>query len=250
MSRYAPSSTFNDKGEVVKAGPLTPERAALHDAIRHEYLDKVQPAVEHEMPVAILTMGGPASGKSSMLRKAGVDANKFVHVDADGIKGKFPEYKEGLEHSAKDAAAVVHEESSMLAKQVRDTAIEQRKSFIFDGTGANAANYEKMVDTLKGKGYHVRLLMTDLSPDAGVTRAAARAEREGRYVPESFIRATYSKVPESFQRVAQKIDDAALFDNHGKSPRAVWTKQGDVETSVDHAYFEKFKRGEPRGGSK
>lgn len=201
-------------------GKPTTARAQFHER------EIIEPAFEGKKtaaelgqakPVAILTMGGPASGKGVVLGKLhehGVDQSTFVHVDPDEVKGKLPEYQaqvpKGGGKTFIGAAAQVHEESSFVAKQIRDRAIDAGHNVVIDGTGGNADKFIQMIDHLKAKGYDVQVHHPHLDVDEGVKRALARAERGGRHVPEKFIRETY----ENIERALPRIQEAAGSSYH------------------------------------
>jgi hypothetical protein len=201
-------------------GKPTAARAEFHqkEIIEPAFAGKKTAAeLGQAKPVAILTMGGPASGKGVVLGKLkehGLDTNKFVHVDPDEVKGSLPEYKAQVPKDGGKtfvgAAAQVHEESSFVAKQIRDRAIEGGHNVVIDGTGGNADKFIQMIDHLKAKGYEVQVHHPDLGVDEGVKRALARAERSGRHVPEPFIRQTY----EAIGKAQDKIKAAAGENYH------------------------------------
>lgn len=172
-----------------------------------------------EKPTAILTMGGPASGKGVILDKLhanGLDKTHYIHVDPDEVKKALPEYKAQVpEHSGRTfmgAAAQVHEESSYVAKQIRDKAIEGGHHLIIDGTGGNAQKFIELMDHLKSKGYDVHVHHPDLGEEEGVKRALSRAERSGRHVPEPFIRDTYQKIAAGADKIAAAAPHYTRYD--------------------------------------
>lgn len=185
-------------------GKPTTARAQFHE---NEIIEpafagkKTAKELGQEKPVAIMTMGGPASGKGVVigkLKEKGLDTSKFVHVDPDEVKGKLPEYQAQVPKDGGKtfvgAAAQVHEESSYVAKQIRDRAISSGHNVVIDGTGGNAKKFVEMINHLKDKGYDVQVHHPHLDMEEGVKRALARAERSGRHVPEKFIRETYSSI--------------------------------------------------------
>jgi phage-related protein (TIGR01555 family) len=235
----------------------TPERQPLHDKIAADYLDKVQPVPAGEEKVAVLTMGGPASGKTSLVKSMGIDESRFVSVDPDGIKERFPEYQkatggawkegDGPRTAAKDAAFMAHEESSFLAKRIRDTAIEQGKNVVIDGTGANADKFVDMMGQLKEKGYKVKVIYPDLDAEAGIPRMMARAEKTGRVVPEAFARKAYAKIAPNFQKIAAAADSFTMFDARPDmaqgGTKLVWSRDSSgKETVHDPGFVAEFKK--------
>lgn len=224
-----------------KDGSPVPERAALHAAIMSKYLDAVTPVdTTKSKPVAIMMMGGPASGKSSMIKNMGIDTNAFVNADADAIKAELPEYREAVMAKARNAAMMAHEESSYVVKQIRRRAIDSNKNIIIDGTGGNLSTYLNNLEELKKRGYHVRLMLADLTSTHAIPRAQARAEKTGRLVPPDFIEQTYAKIPSNFLKFKDLVDEFCVFDSRVRPPRLVWSKQNGKETVHDPVWHAQF----------
>ncbi len=230
--------------------PKDPIRRKLHDKIIEEMLSKGKAPEPGTKPLAIVTMGGPASGKSSALKH--LDTEGFVHVDPDGVKEQLPEYKRGIKMrvkedgtvvSAKGTAAAVHEESSAIAKRARAMAIQQGKNVIIDGTGKNADTHGKLIEHLKAQGYHVHLVMPHQEKEKAIQLADARATKAGRYVPREVIDEAYEKIPRNFLPLAQKAHEATLFDaSQGFPPKLVYQRHHERGDTVhDAAFMESFK---------
>lgn len=216
--------TIDDHFHKGKDGSLRPTtaRAEFHER------EIIAPAFEGKKtaaelgqpkPVAILTMGGPASGKGVVLgklEKHGMDTKTFVHVDPDEVKGKLPEYQAQVPKSGGKtfigAAAQVHEESSFVAKQIRDRAIEGGHNVVIDGTGGNPKKFIEMMKHLESKGYDVQVHHPHLDADEGVRRALARAERSGRHVPEPFIRQTYAAIAAAEKEIIAAAPHYTRYD--------------------------------------
>ena len=228
--------------EAVRAA-LPLERRVLHDGIEQALLDVAPSVPIGEQPVAVLMMGGPASGKSAVTKH--LDLKRFVQIDADAIKDKLPEYREAISKFARNAAPMAHEESSYLAKRVRTRAIEARQNFLFDGTGANAEAYSDLVWDLKRRGYKVQVFAVDTDVDVAVKRAIKRAKEKGRMPPEPYIRATYPKVRKSFARVAEYADEARLYDTTaaGRGPAPIFAKREGYDIVYDEAGHVRFLAG-------
>lgn len=236
------------KGQTIeehfKDGKPTAERAKMHEE------EFIKPALEgkktaaelgQKKPLAIMTMGGPASGKGTVLNKLGEDKDKFVHVDPDEVKGKLPEYvkqvpnhKEGTGGMHGDgtgptfrgAAAQVHEESSYVADRIADAAIAGGHNVIIDGTGGNADKFLSKIDKLQKAGYDVRVHYPHLDKEEGVKRAESRAEGSGRYVPTSFIKNTYDKIESNRDKIMSKVDNLTVYDGENKHAVAFRKKDG------------------------
>lgn len=202
-------------------GPdFTPARKKLHDKILKQILGHCH---QGKTKQAIMTMGGPASGKSFALKA--LDTAGFVHIDSDAIKSLLPEYLEAVAAHARNAASMVHDESSDLAEKALEIAIRRGCDLVYDGTGKNASKYAKIINQLHDAGYSVRLIYVHVEPEVAVPRALERAERSGRYVPDYVIRQAYDSIPYNFAEIANRADAWTLFDTTETPARMVGAKE-------------------------
>jgi predicted ABC-type ATPase len=211
--------TFADSLEQhTRDGQLTPERAALHEKIIGRALAGTSPS--HD-PVATFMGGGPASGKSAMLKQSPVSG---VVIDPDAIKAQLPEYQTGVAAGDKGAAAFVHEESSALAKKIMSRAVAGKRDFTLDGTGDSS--YPKLAGKAaeaKAAGYrvHGQYVTADTATAAG--RADQRAAKTGRVVPLTYLRETHASVTGAFRQAVKNglFDSAELWDNNDRPDRSI-----------------------------
>jgi 8-oxo-dGTP pyrophosphatase MutT (NUDIX family)/predicted ABC-type ATPase len=227
-----------------KGGKPSAERyAEVHKPLEDEALSHAAPVPAGVEKIAIMTMGAPASGKSSALR--GVDKSKFVTVDPDAIKEKLPEYQAAVadhDNTFKGAALMAHEESSAVAKEILRKAIANGQNVIVDGTGAHAGNFLDKMRALQAAGYHVHVAMPHLEASEGMKRLIDRAEKTGRMVPHDFARKAYETIPRNFERIAREADSFKLVDDSGKEPRTVWEgEKGGPDHVHDPAFVDAFR---------
>lgn len=225
-----------------RGGIATPDRHnGVHAPIIANALNVPAPP-PGKKPVAILTMGGPGSGKSSVLRN--IDQSGFVKVDPDAIKEKLPEWKAMTNpaNSYRGAAAAAHEESSYLAKQIRDQAIAEGKNVVIDGTGNKSDKMVDLINRLKENGYETHVHFAHVPTQTGVDRAMSRSEGSGRYVPPQFIEGAYKSIPGNFGKIAAAADRAYLHDNGGDKARQVMSKEpGKGWTEHDPEFVKGFR---------
>jgi predicted ABC-type ATPase len=193
-------------------------------------------------PEAVLLMGGPASGKSTVVNQLGLAAGR-VRVDADDVKENMEEYKQGLRSKDSKIAAKVHAESKRIAGSLTGQAILHRKNLLYDGTGGNKKEYTDMIGRLKSRNYKVSLYITYLTAKEGKKRASKRAKATGREVPEEVIKATYFDVSQNAPPVAALADKAQLYSNMGDKPELLWEKGKSTQDLA-----EVFKELDGRGG--
>lgn len=204
----------------LEANENNPARKALRDKIVNDAIGNAQPS---EHPVATFLGGGPASGKGTAIGPQ----EGSVHIDADEIKQQLPEYQQMLDAGDRNAAAYVHEESSMLSKRIAAEAAQRKLDYTLDGTGDSS--YDKMagkVMTAKANGHTAIAKYVTVDPDTAVERAMKRAQRTGRMVPESVIRETHADVSRVFKQAIDNdlFDSAELWDNNGTEPKLVGSK--------------------------
>jgi predicted ABC-type ATPase len=205
-------------------------------------------------------MGGPASGKTTIAKTVTGEAfNDFVNVNPDDVKEMIPEYNEALQFeldgqktSARDAAFMVHYESSEIADEVYKRAVAEGSNVIIDGTGRKADKHIARVRELQKQGYHVQLLMPDLDAGTAIRRAADRAEATGRFVPSgspppgmpNIIEDTYKQLEGNFERISRHADEFSLFDSRKWPPDVKWSGGKGVEDIIhDKDFVSKFTGG-------
>jgi predicted ABC-type ATPase len=194
-------------------GKLTPERQALHDRIIAKTLAGTSRSAH---PTATFMGGGPASGKSEMLK---MRPAKGVIIDPDAIKAQLPEYQSMLDAGDKSAAAYVHEESSAIAKKIVAEAVAGKRDFTLDGTGdGDYAKLAGKVEAARKSGYLTHGQYVTVHTDTAAERAAKRGARTGRVVPETFLRETHAGVSGAFRQAVEHdlFDSAELWDNNSR----------------------------------
>ena len=98
-----------------------------------------------DQPIAYMTGGGPASGKSMLFREGKVKLPKnIVTIDSDHIKTMIPDYNDLLKVADSRGASFVHEESSMLSKRVLKDASKNKQNLFLDGTGDGSVDGTKI----------------------------------------------------------------------------------------------------------
>lgn len=222
-------------------GSYTPERSRLHEAIIGGIIGSA-PAVSE--PTVYMMGGGPASGKSRIIKSGTVTLpENAATIDSDDIKRQLPEYQE-MQGKDDSAAAYSHEESSHLSKAAMAAGTGKRANVVMDGTGDSS--YEKLkgkVENWRKHGHKIVAHYVTVDTDEAVKRSQARAERTGRRVPESVIRETHASVSAVFpQAVADGLfDDVSLWDTGtGGDPVLVATAKGKRLQVHDRQAYERF----------
>ena len=209
-------------------GRLTPERELLHEAAVYKFLDGVEKAQQGEQTFYLMG-GGPAAGKSSVIKSGQVDVpggKKAVQVDVDECKKLLPEYQQMVKSGDPKAAAFAHEESSALSKRVIDVACKNGYNVVLDGTGdGSTKGVIKKIDNAKASGMKVTGVYVTCDTETAVARSNARAAKTGREVPEFVVRNTHAAVSRILPEVADRFDNVQLFDTNGsgQAPKLIAT---------------------------
>lgn len=162
-------------------------RIKLHNRIRAKLLGSNAKAVDGQPPIAVIILGPPGSGKTSVAvplakRIFGV---QFSSVNPDDVKEMLPEY-EGWNADA------LHEESSDLAERdIARHAVYRRHNIIYDIVGKTEDKVRAEIENLDDLGYRVFVMLTDLAPWKAAGRAWERFQ-------ENPFRRTHSRPPSRF----------------------------------------------------
>lgn len=199
------------------------ERAVLHDSIVEKILSgpdgKPLKAPASGRKQVLFMAGGSASGKSSALRmEQGITPEGAAHIDVDQIKEMLPEFNELVTAKDKRAASFTHEESSDLGKRVLREAMRRGLNITRDGTGDSGGGTAKQpgkfagqILDMKDADYDVSVFYVNAPTDVAVVRAAARAEKQGRWVPEREIRAQHANVSARFvEEIRPMVEDGTI----------------------------------------
>lgn len=194
----------------------TPERLALRQHIIEDYFECFKDA--HKNKAAAVVLGQIASGKTSYCKQLMFNSHAFV-VDVDYIKQGY-QSMDGLRADFDEGKGTdqIHEEASMLSKQVLSMAANQGYNLIIPKTGINYNSIEKIVKQLKQNGYFVAMVYIDLPIEKCIERNYFRFADEimsgvpSRLIPFDAIERIDDKPFLTFARFL-KEKDRGLVDN-------------------------------------
>lgn len=206
-------------------GPYSPERTELHARIVRALL---QGAGTHEKPQALFMAGGPASGKSSLLKAGKVThPPDAVYVNPDIVKTMLPEYAALVAAGDPEASKKVHEEASHIAKLVMNLSVERRHHVVVDGVGnSGPGKFSGKIRRAMAAGMDVSVVYATLDVELAVKLAKKREEKTGRGVPTGYLRSAHATVTEMFDREIRHLPvSVRVFDtNREGKPELAWSK--------------------------
>ena len=189
---------YRDTLEKFTAGGWDPERRKLHQEIRDHFLEGHK--APEGKPTALFLSGGPGSGKSSLVENNLVKLPEdAVMVNPDLVKEMLPEYQAMVAVRDPASGAAVHEESSLLAREIRAEAEKRKLNLVIDGVGdSHPGRFNEKLNEFHSHGYDVSVVVAALPPDKGRSRIAIRAEKTGRSIPPAAVTSMYERVPRRF----------------------------------------------------
>lgn len=162
----------------------------------------------------VLIIAGPnGAGKTTFAREflpQEAACPRFVNADliAAGLSPFAPE-------------TVALQAGRLMLKQL-EGHWHRRESFAFETT-LSGRLYARLIPLWRADGYRVRLFFLSLpSPEMAIARVAERVREGGHDVPVDVIRRRFAAGLLNFTEVYQSlVDEWALYDNAGESPRLV-----------------------------
>lgn len=221
-------------------GNYTKERQALHNQISAKHFANAEPV---DKPVFVIMGGGPASGKSTLIREGYFDDSNMVTVNSDDIKHDLPEYQRGMEQASKVIASYVHEESSELSKKIMTEARDGNYNTILDGTGdGSIESLKKKVDKMRKAGMPVIAQYVTVDTEEAVRRNKSRYEKTGRYVPDIVVKKTHAAVSRTFEDALESglFDEITLWDTNGDETIKVLEGKGKDYKILDQKAWDRF----------
>ncbi|MGF6704017.1 putative ABC-type ATPase [Pseudomonas frederiksbergensis] len=136
-----------------------------------------------EAPVSVFMAGSPGAGKTeASIALVNLFADtKILRIDPDELRNEFSEYSGGNSWLFQGGV-------SILVEKILDFAIDQRQSFLLDGTFSNLDVARRNVERSLKKGRFVQILYVYQNPHLAWGFVKAREEAEGRRIrKEHFI---------------------------------------------------------------
>lgn len=131
---------------------------------------------------AIFMAGGPGSGKSFVIKKAGLSALGFKLVDSDAVF-KYKLDKAGLPATPEVIFSAEGQQLRDLAKQLTrvrtDLYYDGRLGVILDGTGKKYTTIKTQKDAHEALGYDTLMIMVNTSLETAIRRDSQRERKLG-----------------------------------------------------------------------
>lgn len=135
-----------------------------------------------EFPVSVFMAGSPGAGKTetsrNLIRKFTADRHMVLRIDSDELRTRFVDY------TGKNSDLFVGA-TSIIADKIHDFALENKQSFVFDGTFSNLVrSRENIKRSLKRKRF-VQIVYVYQEPQQAWNFVKAREVQDGRKIPRN-----------------------------------------------------------------
>lgn len=189
-------------------------------------------------PVSVFMAGSPGAGKtesSLALLEAFREQEglKVLRIDPDELRSELPGYTGGNSWLFQPAV-------SILVDRMHDLALDQKQSFVLDGTLANYDIARKNVDRSAKRERFVQILYVYQEPKLAWQFVQARERWEGRRIPiESFIDQYFEsrRVVNTLKEVFRKqVHVDLLIKNNDNSVKSSITNIDRIDGHLPEKY--------------
>jgi len=156
---------------------------------------------KNESRTMLFTMGLPGSGKSTVIRREGLDTDATI-IDPDAVKAAHPDY------DPKNPTAL-HVWSKQVTDGMFNRALLNGGKWIVDGTGTNAEAMVAKIRRAQAAGFHTVLVYVQVSLATSLKRNATRT----RVVPEHVVREKAEVIATSYEIVSRYVDEIKTIVN-------------------------------------
>lgn len=192
-----------------------------------------------EAPISVFMAGSPGAGKTEVskeligiLEAHGVRA---LRIDPDDFRSRFPEYTGTNSKLFQKAVTTIVE-------RVHDLVLQQRQSFLLDGTLANFKVATRNIERSLAKGRSVQVVYVYQRPELAWDFVVAREITEGRNIPcAEFVRQFFS-ARDTVRQLKKSYGadlhvDVIVKDNDGKASEIGIDLDCDgIDALVNHTY--------------
>lgn len=204
------------------------EEETRRDAIAEAMMRGVPQLPARKTPTAIVMMGFPGAGKSSVLEKVAPDLENYVVADPDDAKEGLPQYQQGLKAKDSSIADTVHPESKRITDHVVAQTMSTRRNLVYDTTGSGIQ--AKFFEDLTAAGYHIKLVYVHVTFEEAKARVEKRRAQNGRAIPDIIMGNMRMGVPGALGYLAPYADKVEIYNNMGKAPELAWSGDGSEAT--------------------
>lgn len=230
--RSGTDMTLSEEEDRIQREALAFAKGHRRDIARRLTNPAVYAPEEH--PVSVFMAGSPGAGKTEasieLIAKLGTPV---IRIDPDELRHECPGYKGSNAYLFQPAVSV-------LVEKIHDEALEQRQSFLLDGTLANYERARKNIDRSIGRERTVQILYVYQDPRLAWDFVQAREAAEGRRIPTERFIDQYFAAREVVNRLKTELGKAIKVDlllkNNDNSNRLYQAGVDRIDTHIPERY--------------
>jgi len=217
------------------------ERQIFQDSIINEYLNAAvvkdkngEVCTTPTEPWLVFTAGAMGAGKSYTMRKLVQNGHfpllAFVSVDPDDIRRHLPEFHLYADLRPELAGELTRKEAGYIAEILTLAGLQAGKNVLVDGSLRDADWYKEYFKRLRSEfpGLRLAILHVTAPRDAVFQRAASRAMKTGRVVPQATLEAALKQVPKSVEKLSSLVDYHVELHNAPNAEDIELVTQGET----------------------
>lgn len=159
-------------------------------------------------PVSVFMAGSPGAGKtesSQNLIKKLVSDHPVLRIDADELRSRFESY-DGCNSHLFQAA------TSILADYVHDCALDNKQSFVFDGTFSKLEKARQNIERSVKRGRLTQIIYVYQDPFQAWAFVRAREARDGRHIPRNAFIEQYFQARSNVNEIKRTFGNKVKVD--------------------------------------
>ena len=173
-------------------------------------------------PLALFLLGLPASGKSSVLKRIARgylterDGGRAITRDADEVRVRFPEYRDGR------GSQILQQEVVDVTYGSVTNALPRNTHLLIDMVG-DPRWLPREVEHFSRLGLTIVVLCSEISIEVAELRAKRRALTDGRYVSLAYLRSCADRPRLALQSAlaTSQVQHWAIIDTEARVPSVI-----------------------------
>ncbi len=188
-------------------------------------------------PVSVFMAGSPGAGKTesskNLLNKFSDNGNNIIRIDADELREYFEDY-------TGNNSSLFHTAVTFIVEKMHDNAVDNKQSFIFDGTLSKFDKAKSNIERSLKRGRFVQIYYVYQDPLQAWEFVKKREEIEGRNIPkDQFVEqyfASHNTVNALKLEFGQKIKIDLLVKNIDGSDKSYHANIDNIDNHVVEKY--------------
>lgn len=170
-------------------------------------------------PVILMTGGGYGAGKTAATDFL-INAGRFplgpgTQTGVDFFKAYLPEYCLLQRLADGRASTIVQDEARLLANELFDRMLRERRSFAWDSSLSNAADALARLKRARGADYRLILVAVFAPLEIAIRQAMKRARQTRRFAHPEHLPRSHQAFKANFRTYLPHFDDIYVFVNDG-----------------------------------